>query len=115
MPSTELVLNFICEASGSFHWSQFFTPLTIYAHPLQDLRTYSGQGDVVRHTLLYSCLLQKMMPPVAAGPKWMRDSVEQTRTQSMVWNQAQLGPAQIHQNPVSLQENLIVVNFWSGL
>lgn len=74
MPSTELVLNFICEASDSFHWSQFFTPLTIYAHPLQDLRTCSGQGDMVRHTLLYSCLSQKMMPQEAAGPKWMRDS-----------------------------------------
>lgn len=73
MPSTELVLNFIREAGGSFHWSQFFTPstvyATVYAHSLQGLRTCSGQGGVVRHTLLHSCLLQKMMPQVVAGPK----------------------------------------------
>ena len=34
---------------------------------------------------------------------------EQTCTQSMIWNQTQLGPAQIHQNPVSLQGKLLVV------
>lgn len=92
MPSTELVLNFIHEAGGSFHWSQFFTPSTVYAHPLQGLRTCSGQGGVVRHTLLHSCLLQKMMPQVVAGPKWMRDL--QSRPAPSPWFGTKLNWAQ---------------------
>lgn len=71
----------ICGTGGNFHWSQCFTPSAVYAHPTpphtpppHGLRTCSGQGGVVRHALLHSCLLQKTMPQVAVGPKRMKDA-----------------------------------------